>query len=66
MSKHIVDQPRDRNEGTRVREYTRIEREQGAGGPHRRSEELQRRPAETPASGRRAEEFLRRERAGNG
>ena len=66
MSKHIVDQPRDRGEGARIREFTRIEREQGAVGPHRRSEELQRRPAETPASGRRAQEFLRRERAQKG
>ena len=63
MSKHLVDQPRDRGEGTRIREYTRIEREQGAAGPHPRSEELQRRQAEAAASGRRTEEFLRRERA---
>ena len=66
MSKHIVDQPRDRGEGTRAREYTRIEREHGAGGPHPRSEELRRRPADTPASNRRTEEFMRRERAKNG
>ena len=62
MSKHIVDQPRDRGEGTRIREYTRIEREQGEGGPHPSSAELQRRPAETPESGRRTAEFLRRGR----
>jgi hypothetical protein len=66
MSKHIVDQPRDRNEGTRIREYTRIEREQGGGGPHPSSAGLQRRAAETPTSGRRTEEFLRRKRADNG
>ncbi len=66
MSKHIVDQPRDRSEGTRAREYTRIEREQGGTGPHPRSEELQRRAAETPQSGRRTEEFLRREREQKG
>lgn len=66
MSKHIVDQPRDRAEGVRTREYTRIEREQGAGGPHPRSEELQRRQAETPGSGHRTAEFLRRERTQNG
>lgn len=64
MTKHIVDQPRDRAEGTRAREYTRIEREQGS-GPHPTSEELQRRRAETPPSGRRTEEFLRRDRARN-
>ena len=46
MTKHIADQPRDRIEGTRAREYTRIERE-GAAGRHPSSEELQRRPAET-------------------
>lgn len=63
MSKHIVDQPRDRGEGTRIREYTRIEREQGTVGPHPRSEELKRRQVESAASGRRTEEFLRRERA---
>jgi len=63
MSKHIVDQPRDRIEGTRTREYTRIEREQGAGGPHPRSAELRRRPAEATDGGRRTAEFLRRERA---
>lgn len=63
MSKHIVDQPRDRGEGTRAREYTRIEREQGAVGPHPRSEELRRRPADSQQSGRRTAEFLRRERA---
>ena len=62
MTKHIADQPRDRIEGTRAREYTRIEREGGA-GRHPSSEELQRRPAETPKSGRRTEEFLRRDRA---
>jgi hypothetical protein len=62
MSKHVVDQPRERGEGTRVREYTRIEREQGAAGSHPRTEELKRRSAETQASGRRTEEFLRRER----
>jgi hypothetical protein len=66
MSKHIVDQPRDRGEGARIREYTRIEREQGSGGPHPSSVGLQRRPAETAASGRRTEEFLRRERARRG
>lgn len=65
MSKRIVDQPRDRNEGTRVREFTRIEREQGAGGPHPRTEEIKRRPAETLTSGRRTQEFLRRERGNN-
>jgi hypothetical protein len=64
MSKHIVDQQRERSEGARARQYTRVEREQGAAGPHARSEELHRRPAETPASGRRTEEFLRRDRAG--
>lgn len=63
MSKHIVDQPRGRGEGTRAREYARIEREQGAGGPHPRSEELRRRPVESQSGGRRTEEFLRRERA---
>ncbi len=63
MSKHAVDQPRDRSEGTRIREYTRIERERGAAGSHPRTEELKRRAVETPASGRRTEEFLRRERA---
>jgi hypothetical protein len=62
MSKHLVDQPRERGEGIRTREYTRIEREHGAGGPHPRSEELQRRAADTVQSGRRTEEFLRRER----
>lgn len=62
MTKHVVDQPRERTEGTRVREFTRIEREQGAVGPHPRTEELKRRPHEAPASGRRTEEFLRRER----
>jgi hypothetical protein len=63
MSKHVVDQPRERSEGARVREYTRIEREQGAAGAHPRTEELKRRPTETQASGRRTEEFLRRDRA---
>jgi hypothetical protein len=63
MSKHIVDQPRDRGEGVRIREYTRIERERGAGGPHPSTAGLQRRGAEAAASRRRAEEFLRRERA---
>jgi hypothetical protein len=62
MTKHVVDQPRERTEGTRVREYTRIEREQGAPGHHPRTEELKRRSAEMQASGRRTEEFLRRER----
>ncbi len=62
MSKHVVDQPRERCEGTRVREYTRIEREQGAAGAHPRTEELKRRPSDTQASGRRTEEFMRRER----
>lgn len=64
MTKHVVDHPRERTEGTRVREYTRIERERGAPGPHPRTEELKRRPAETAAGGRRTEEFLRRERTG--
>ena len=49
MSKHIVDQTRDRGEGARIREYTRIEREQGSIGPHPSSAGLQRRPAETGA-----------------
>jgi hypothetical protein len=63
MSKHIVDQTRDRGEGARIREYTRIEREQGSIGPHPSSAGLQRRPAETGTPGRRTQEFLRRERA---
>jgi hypothetical protein len=63
MTRHVVDHPRERNEGTRIREYTRIEREQGVPGLHPRTEELKRRPAETPTSARRTEEFLRRERA---
>ena len=62
MTKHVADQPRERAEGVRTREYTRIEREQGAVGPHPRTEELKRRRGKTPASGRRTEEFLRRER----
>jgi hypothetical protein len=63
MTRHVADHPRERTEGTRIREYTRIEREQGVAGLHPRTEELKRRPAETPTSGRRTEEFLRRERA---
>lgn len=62
MSKHIVDQPRDRARGSRVREYTRIEREQGTEGPHSTSAVLQRRPAETLAGSRRTQEFLRRQK----
>ncbi len=62
MTKHLVDQPRERSEGARARQYTRIEREHGPGG-HARSEELKRRTPGAAASGRRTEEFLRRERA---
>lgn len=64
MSKHIADQPRDRKEGTRTREYTRIEREQGASGPHPATADLQRRPFESNDHGRRTSEFLRRNREG--
>lgn len=62
MTKHIADQPRERAEGTRVREYTRIEREQGAGGPHATTQGLQRRRAGSISGSRRTEEFLRRDR----
>jgi hypothetical protein len=62
MGKHIADQPRGRAEGVRVREYTRIERELGAVGPHQVTRNLQRRPAEALAIGRRVAEFLRRDR----
>lgn len=62
MGKHIADQPRDRATGARVREYARIERERGAGGPHLATRLLQRRPAEALAGGRRTREFLLRER----
>ena len=64
MGKHIADQPRNRAEGTRIREFARIEREQGAGGPHVATAMLQRRPSETVAESHRTSEFLRRERAG--
>lgn len=62
MAKHIADQPRDRAAGARAREYARIERERGAGGPHLATRLLQRRSAEAWASGRRTQEFLHRER----
>lgn len=66
MGKHIADQPRDRAEGSRTREYARIERERGVGGPHATTANLQRRPSETVLESRRTREFLRRERAGQG
>lgn len=62
MGKHIADQPRDRAEGTRAREFARIEREMGSGGPHAATQTLQRRTSESLAGSRRTEEFLRRER----
>ena len=57
MAKHIADQPRDRAEGARVREYTRIQR---AENPSSAALDLQRRAAER-VPGRRAQEFLRRD-----
>jgi hypothetical protein len=65
MSKHIADQSRDRTEGARAREFTRIERERGVAGPHPSTGDLQRRTQGPAASGRRTEEFLRRERDPN-
>jgi hypothetical protein len=62
MGRHIADQPRGRAEGTRFREYTRIERELGAVGPHPATRNLQRRHAEALTIGRRVAEFLRRDR----
>lgn len=62
MGKHVADQPRGRAEGTRVREFTRIERERGGTGPHAATQTLQRRASDSPAGTRRTEEFLRRER----
>ena len=61
MGKHIADQQRDRADGTRTREYTRIEREQRAGGPHAAIATLRRRAAGTSDS-HRTSEFLKRER----
>lgn len=61
MARHIADQPRDRAEGARVREFTRIEREQADNGPHAMARELHRR-APGRAEGRRAQEFLHRDR----
>ncbi len=63
MGKHIADQQRDRAEGTRTREFTRIEREQRTGGPHAAIATLRRRPSGTTTAGsRRTSEFLSRER----
>lgn len=64
MTKHIADQPRDRLEGSRTREYTRIEREQGANGPHAATAALLRRSSGTADDSRRTMEFLRRSRDG--
>lgn len=63
MAKHIADQARDRIAGTRMREFTRIQREQGAGGPHPATRELRRRGADSTSAETRTREFLRRERA---
>ena len=60
MGKHIADQPRDRAEGARIREFTRTEREQGASGPHRATLMLYRRPSTSGAEGGRTRQFLRR------
>lgn len=62
MGKHIADQPRERAEGTRARQFARIERERGAAGPHPASRTLQRRADGPHAEGRRTQEFLRRDR----
>ena len=62
MGKHIADQPRDRSEGTRIREFSRIQREQGAGGPHMATQILQRRATPGESGSSRTREFLLRER----
>lgn len=65
MSKHIADHISDRTKALRAREYARIERAGKNGGPHPTTRMLQRRPVEVVAPGRRAHEFLRRERYPN-
>ena len=64
MGKHVADQPRERLKGTRIREYTRIQREQGAGGPHPSTRRLQRRAFEASSGLQRMREFIRRELSG--
>lgn len=66
MSKHVADQNRDRTLALRAREYARIEREHGTGGPHHSTRSLQNRAAEAPAPGARVREFVRRERSQRG
>ncbi|MDP5307078.1 hypothetical protein [Paracoccus spongiarum] len=58
MTKHISDQPRTQH-GTRLREFTRQERESGT---HPAVEALRSRPQKRGEENRKAAEFLRIER----
>lgn len=58
MNKHVSDQPRSQN-GTRLREYARQERE---GGTHPAIETLRARPKMRGDENRKTAEFLRIER----
>lgn len=59
MSQHITDHLRERSDGHRAENYTKIEREASGAGPHPASGALQRRATEVQSDGRRAKEFLR-------
>ena len=57
MTKHVIDHPRDKTDGARAREYTRIEREEGR---HPASKAAHEQPADR--GGARAREYARIER----